>query len=145
MSSLIPSRSTLRIVSKSDISTLVAGVGEGGGVCSTMPSAGAEVAPCDRLRRLLGCESIASTEGSERCADVAGEDDDDDDDGEGGLLGAFVEAAAARAACVTGMCIPRLGRDNDLRRVLYGILAVFARRKDNKKKREKKSRGIKGG
>ena len=57
------------------------------------------------------------------------------------FFGAFVEAAAARAACVTGMCIPRLGRDNDLRRVLYGILAVFARRKDNEKKGKRKVKG----
>lgn len=96
-----------------------------------------EAAPCDRLRRLLECESVESPE-SERCADVADvlkeddedgdvdddgdSDDDDDDDDDGRLEALFEAAAAARAACVTGMCIPRLGRDSDLRRVLYGIL-----------------------
>lgn len=129
ISSLMPSRSTLGIKSASDISTLVAGVGEGGGVCSMMASAGAEATPCDRLRRLLGCESMRSAIESERCADVAGDDDDDEEEEEeDGRLGAFDEAAAARAAWVTGICIPRLGRDSDLRRVLYGILKLFARR-----------------
>lgn len=63
-----------------------------------------------------------STVESERCAEVAGDDVDEDEEDDEGRLCAFVEAAAARAACVTGMCMPRLGRDNDLRRVLYGIL-----------------------
>lgn len=112
------------IASASGISTLVARVGEGGGVCSIMASAGAETDPWDRLRRLLGCESMVSTVESERCAEVAGDDEDEDEDEEEdeGRLCVFDEAAAARAAWVTGMCIPKLGRDNDLRRVLYGIL-----------------------
>jgi hypothetical protein len=69
---------------------------------------------------------------SERCAEEDGDnddEDDDDDDDDDGLLEGFVEAAAAaaRAACVTGMCIPRLGSDNDLRRVLYGISSMGAK------------------
>lgn len=55
-------------------------------------------------------------------------DDDDDDDDEGRLEALFEAAAAARAACVTGMCMPRLGRDSDFRRVLYGILASCSTR-----------------
>jgi hypothetical protein len=60
--------------------------------------------------RLLGCAS----------------GDSDREELVAGVVDAEVEAprdvlldeAAARAACVTGTCMPRLGRDNDLRRVL---------------------------
>ena len=85
------------------------------------------------------------TEESERCVDVLVEEDeddndddlaaaaaaaaDDDDDDDGRLKALFeAAAAAARAACVTGMCMPRLGRDNDLRRVLYGIFLIIVSR-----------------
>lgn len=67
----------------------------------------------------------------EICADVVGdededEDEDDDDDDDGRLEALFeAAAAAARAACVTGMCMPKLGRDSDLRRVLYGIVVAY--------------------
>lgn len=107
ISSWMPSRSILGATAASGMSTLVAGVGESGGVGSTA----AEPAPCDRLRRLFGCDSGDS----ERTAD--GDVDADDEVGRAALL----LAAAARAALVTGMCMPRLGRDSDLRRVLYGM------------------------
>lgn len=75
--------------------------GEGGGVVSMT----AESAACDFLRRLLGCAS-GDSEREELAAGVADPRD------------VLFDEAAARAACVTGTCMPRLGRDNDLRRVL---------------------------
>jgi hypothetical protein len=53
--------------------------------------------PCDRFTFLLGGATSS-------------------DEFEGG------ERAAARDACETGRWIPKLGSDNDFRRVLYGIL-----------------------
>jgi hypothetical protein len=97
MSSLIPSRSTFfGAVSTSDISTLVAGVGEGGGVASiAVESAEASWA---RFRRLLGCESGEC----EREVELRGEAEPEaeaeaeDEDGRPALL------EAARAALVIG-------------------------------------------
>lgn len=93
MSSLMLSRSILGGAASSLAdSTLVASVGEGGGVVSMM--AESEEA-CDRLMRLLAWES----------GDCDREDDDgreveaEAEDGRPALL----EAAAARAALVTGM------------------------------------------
>jgi hypothetical protein len=74
------------------------------------------LALCALFCRFLGCDSGDS----ERPAD-------DGDEVERGneaeaerapALEAEAAAAAARAACVTGMWMPRLGKDNDLRRVL---------------------------
>jgi hypothetical protein len=105
-----------RIASKSILDFTVSrsrpesSVGEGGGVCSIALSS-----VWDRFCRLLGCASGASEpdEGDDK-ADEAALDKDDEDD-----LEAFLEAAAAaRAACVIGTCMPRLGKDSDLRRVL---------------------------
>jgi hypothetical protein len=44
------------------------------------------------------------------------------DDEEGRPEDVLEEDSAARAACVIGMWMPRLGRESDLRRVLYGML-----------------------
>ena len=111
MSSLMPSRSTfLGATSTSPISTLVAGVGEGGGVCSM--ATGSASASCDRLRRLLGWESGECDREAELRAEAEEADEDE-------LRPALLEAAdAARAAAVMGTWIPRLGRERDLRRVL---------------------------
>lgn len=122
MSSLMALMSILRMSRLSEVSTLVAAVGEGGGVCST-GSASTEETTCDLLMRLLGCDSGDSERRSERRSDGAGDPDeaDGDVDGRTAALEAAAAAAAARAAWVTGMWMPKLGRDSDLRRVLYGI------------------------
>lgn len=75
----------------------------------------------DRLSFLLGGASSASDVDSESCPGVDGNDDEGDDDDLLELLLVAAAAAAARAACVTGICMPKLGSDNDLWRVLYGI------------------------
>jgi len=110
----MPSRSIfLGAGSASVISTLVAGVGEGGGVCSMALES--DFDSWDRLRRLVGWES-----GEGECdleAELRGEVELEADDDEG--RPALLEAAdAARAALLMGTWIPRLGRDSDLRRVL---------------------------
>ena len=72
---------------------------------------------CDLFSRLLGCDSGDA----ERLTDVEGVADDEEEvEGEEAdeERAAALEAAAARAACVTGMWMPRLGSDKDLRRVL---------------------------
>ena len=63
---------------------------------------------CDRFVRLLGCDSGLSG----RVCVVVEEFDGEAEDCEARA------AAAARAAWVTGICIPKLGSDSDLRRVL---------------------------
>jgi hypothetical protein len=94
------SRSIFWATSASGISSLMARGGEGGGVVSMT----AVIAAWDFLMRLLGCASGDS----EREADADVEAPRD----------VFFDEAAAREACVTGTCMPRLGRDSDLRRVL---------------------------
>lgn len=64
----------------------------------------------DFLKRLLGCAS-GDSEREELAAGVADAEDEAPRD-------VLFDEAAAREACVTGTCMPRLGRDNDLRRVL---------------------------
>lgn len=76
--------------------------GEGGGVVSMTAVSEA----WDFLMRLLGCASGDSER--EELADAEVEAPRD----------VLFDEAAAREACVTGTCMPRLGRDNDLRRVL---------------------------
>ena len=100
------------MLSGSDMSTLVEGVGDGGGVWSVGAS------PCDLLRRFDGCVSGDSDRGGDR--DEAAEDGEADEDVDG--RPDILDAAAARSAWVTGTCMPRLGRDSDLRRVLYGMM-----------------------
>lgn len=80
--------------------------GEGGGVVSMT----AVSAAWDFLRRLLGCAS-GDCEREELAAGVADAEVEAPRD-------VLFDEAAAREACVTGTCMPRLGRDNDLRRVL---------------------------
>lgn len=55
MSSLMPSRSTLGAAALSSVMSTLAGVGEEGGVVSMATEF--EEPLCDRLTRLLGCES----------------------------------------------------------------------------------------
>ena len=98
---------------KSRSSTVLPGVGEGGGVCSIAFESVLGVLSCERLMRLLGCDSgergaEADIEGVEEVEAEAVEGRPDDD----------FEERAARAACVMGMWIPRLGRESDLRLVL---------------------------
>jgi hypothetical protein len=110
MSSLIPSRSTFGIDAASVISVLAGG--EGGGVCSMAMALSTE--PFEAWAffcRLLGCKSGDV----ERPTDDGVEDEDEDADEE---RPEDFDAAAARAACVTGMWMPRLGKERDLRRVL---------------------------
>lgn len=84
----------------------MARVGDGGGVSMAMGSVA-----WDLLRRLVGCASGDSEREELVDAGVADAEDEAPRD-------AFFDEAAAREACVTGMCMPKLGRDNDLRRVL---------------------------
>lgn len=92
------------------MSTLVAGVGEGGGVVSM--AMGSTSPEWDCLRRLLGWESGDL----ERDDELRGDADDAEELERRALL---VEAlCAARAAAVMGTWMPRLGSDSDLRRVL---------------------------
>lgn len=121
MSSLMPSRSTL---GRAPASTLEAGVGEGGGVVSRITAS--DALSCDRFIRLLGCESgdcerrVEDEGRGDVVADLEAEADvEDAGDGRANAL-----AAAARAALETGMCMPRLGSERDLRRVLYGMMCV---------------------
>lgn len=80
--------------------------GEGGGVVSMAALSEA----WDFLMRLLGCAS-GDSEREELAAGVADAEVET-------LRDVLFDEAAARAACVTGTCMPRLGRDSDLRRVL---------------------------
>jgi len=70
----------------------------------------------DRLMRLLGGESGVSG------CDIEGRDEDDVEDVEDRLFDFVDDNMEARAALLMGTWIPRLGSDNDLRRVLYGIV-----------------------
>ena len=92
---------------------MLPGVGDGGGVCSIAAVSEVGVLSCERLMRLLGCDSgereaEADMEGVEEVEAEAVEGRPDDD----------LEERAARAACVMGMWIPRLGNESDLRLVL---------------------------
>lgn len=66
--------------------------------------------------RLLGGESGVSG------CDIEGRDEDDVEDVEDRLFDFVDDNMEARAALLMGTWIPRLGSDNDLRRVLYGIV-----------------------
>jgi hypothetical protein len=126
MSSFTVERSIAGLfASASDISILVAGVGERGGVWAAEVS----LSPRDLFCRLLGGESGDS----ERSVDEDGVAEDveagaDEVEVEG-RTALFVAAAAILAACVTGTWMPRLGSDSDLRRVLYGMVSVWERKR----------------
>lgn len=84
----------------------MARMGDGGGVFSIAMVSAA----WDLLWRLLGCSSGDSEREALLDAGVTEAED------EAARDALFDEAA--REACVTGMCMPRLGRESDLRRVL---------------------------